>query len=132
MGKIRGSYTCGLELAMVVAGGKWKMIILWHLREGAVLRFTALKRLLPGITQKMLTQQLRELEEARLLSRKVYPVVPPRVEYTLTEQGAKLSPILEDLCSWAHDYAQEYGLQKEEKPCQGSIASTPVQCPGIQ
>lgn len=123
MGKMRESYACGLELAMALAGGKWKMVILWHLRDGAVLRFTALKRLLPGITQKMLTQQLRELEEARLLSRTVYPVVPPRVEYALTAQGIKLSPILEVLCLWAHDYAQEFGLTKEHKPCPSTVKS---------
>lgn len=117
MVKIKESYTCALELAMAVAGGKWKMIILWHLREGTVLRFTELKRLVPGITQKMLTQQLRELEEAHLLSRTVYAVVPPRVEYTLTEQGTKLSPILNDLCQWSHEYAQEFGLLAEQKPC---------------
>lgn len=117
MVKIKESYTCALELAMALAGGKWKMVILWHLREGTVLRFTELKRLIPGITQKMLTQQLRELEEARLLSRTVYAVVPPRVEYAQTEQGTKLSPILNDLCLWSHDYAQEFGLLTEKKPC---------------
>jgi len=109
MGLIKNSYSCLLTLAMDLVGGKWKMVILWHLRDG-VLRFNELRRLLDGITQKMLTQQLRELEETGLISRTVYPVVPPKVEYKLTEEGRKLVPALDGLCRWSTDYAVSHGI----------------------
>ena len=79
-------YHCSMELTLELIGGKWKSLILWHLGENT-LRFSELKRALPKITQKMLTQQLRELEVHGLVSRFIYTQVPPRVEYTLTEAG---------------------------------------------
>lgn len=79
MGLVKNSYPCFLSLAMDLVGGKWKMVILWHLRHGK-LRFNEIIHRMPGITQKMLTQQLRELECHGIVSRKVYPVVPPKVE----------------------------------------------------
>lgn len=105
MGSIKKTYPCMLTLAMDLVGGKWKLVILWHLRHGT-LRFNELRRLLEGITQKMLTQQLRELEEAGLISRRVYPVVPPKVEYNLTEEGRELIPSLDMLCQWGTAYAR--------------------------
>ncbi len=90
---------CPVTTAMKVIGGKWKPIILWILRE-KILRFGEIRRFIPGITQKMLTQQLRELEAADIINRKVYPEVPPRVEYKLTEYGATLIPVLESLAEW--------------------------------
>ena len=77
-----------LTLAMDLVGGKWKMLVLWLLRDRSV-RFSELRRFLNRITHKMLTQQLRELEQSGLINRTVYPVVPPKVEYALTEEGKK-------------------------------------------
>ncbi len=90
MGSVKASYPCMLTLAMDLVGGKWKMVILWQLRNGTE-RFSELKRQLSGITQKMLTQQLRELEEMKIINRKVYPVVPPKVWNTAWRRKAKNS-----------------------------------------
>lgn len=97
-------YQCSMELTLDLIGGKWKALILWHLRT-ETLRFSELKRTLPKITQKMLTQQLRELEGSGLISRFVYTQIPPKVEYSLTPMGNSLLPILESLCNWGHSYA---------------------------
>lgn len=94
---------CPVTIALSVIGGKWKVIILWHLQDG-VKRFGELQRQVKGISQKMLTQELRDLEESGLVSRKVYPVVPPKVEYSLTETGWSLKPVLEQLCAWGTEY----------------------------
>ena len=95
---------CPVTTALSIIGGKWKVIILWHLKEGGVKRFGELQRLVTGISQKMLTQELRDLEETGLVSRKVYPVVPPKVEYSLTETGWSLKPVLEQLSDWGKQY----------------------------
>ncbi len=83
-------------------GGKWKPNILWVLRSDTR-RFGELKRMIPGVTQKMLTQQLRELERHRIVHREVYPVVPPKVEISLTEKGRTLGPILEAMAAWGDE-----------------------------
>ena len=88
-----GSF-CPVTSTMSVIGGKWKPIIMWTVR-GGTRRFGEIKKMIPGITQKMLTQQLRELERDGVINRKVYPVVPPMVEYSLTEYGRTLTPILD-------------------------------------
>ena len=100
---------CPVTTALSVIGGKWKVIILWHLKEGGVKRFGELQRLVRGISQKMLTQELRDLEESGLVSRKVYPVVPPKVEYSLTETGWSLKPLLEQMCEWGKEYRKNRG-----------------------
>lgn len=94
------SVPCPIELALDVMGGKWKAVILYRL-QGRIVRFTALKRELCRITQRTLTQQLRELEADGLVSRKVYPEVPPRVEYALTDRGQSLLPALDALRIWS-------------------------------
>ncbi|ANE46239.1 HxlR family transcriptional regulator [Paenibacillus swuensis] len=99
---------CEKELTLAVIGGKWKLIILWHLGLEGTKRFSELKRLIPSITQKMLTNQLRELEEDRLVERKVYAEVPPRVEYTLTPHGESLMPILRMMYDWGQDYGNTF------------------------
>lgn len=99
-------YNCEMELTIDLIGGKWKSMILWIISLRTV-RFNSLRRELHGITQKMLTQQLRELESDGLLNRKVYAEVPPKVEYTLTEQAKKLLPVLEQLCEWGKKYAEK-------------------------
>jgi DNA-binding HxlR family transcriptional regulator len=98
-------FECPVEATLGVIGGKWKVVILWWLREG-VQRFGELKRRIPGVTQKMLTQQLRELEADGIVNRKVYPQVPPRVEYSLTEYGRTLRPIMELMCAWGKKHAK--------------------------
>ena len=108
----RRDFQCKKELTLAMIGGKWKMLILWRLGKEGTKRFTELKARMPGITQKILTNQLRELEDDFLISRKVYPQVPPKVEYSLTECGISLIPILESMYSWGTNY-EEY-ISKEK------------------
>ncbi|WP_243439454.1 winged helix-turn-helix transcriptional regulator [Fundidesulfovibrio soli] len=102
-------YRCFFELTLQVMGGKWKPIILYHLSEARVLRFSELRRGMPGVTERMLTRQLRELEADGLVHRTVYREVPPRVEYGLTELGAGLVPILDQLRQWGELYEDRMG-----------------------
>ncbi|KAF5027939.1 HxlR-like helix-turn-helix [anaerobic digester metagenome] len=102
-------YYCSLELTLQVIGGKWKPIILWRLGQDGTLRFSELRRIMPNITQKMLTQQLRELESDGVLHREVYPQVPPRVEYSLTEMGRSVLPVLSEMCKWGHAFEANHG-----------------------
>ena len=95
---------CPVEAAMDIVGGKWKPVILLHLSEGTK-RFNELRRLMPNTTQRMMTLQLRELEADGMVHREVYPQVPPKVEYSLTELGATLTPLLETLREWGTKYA---------------------------
>ena len=97
------SYHCPVEAALDVIGGKWKPLILWALGD-EIMRFGELQKALPGINTKMLTKQLRALEEDGVIDRTVYAEVPPRVEYRITEFGKTLIPILEALCDWGADY----------------------------
>ena len=92
-------YRCPVEATLGVIGGKWKVVILFWLKGGA-LRFGELRRKIPGVSERMLTQQLRELEEHGIVHREVYAVVPPRVEYSLTDYGRTLGPITELMCAW--------------------------------
>jgi len=99
---------CPAEYTLGVIGGRWKIPILYHLFTGTK-RSSELRRLLPGITQKMLAQQLRELESHGLLTRKVYPQVPPKVEYTLTPRGHSLKPVVTAMCKWATEKQHRVG-----------------------
>ncbi|PWK14482.1 winged helix-turn-helix transcriptional regulator [Tumebacillus permanentifrigoris] len=92
-------FNCPVEATLDVIGGKWKALILWRLQD-QVVRFGDLKRMIPGVTQKMLTQQLRELEQDGLILRTVYAEVPPKVEYSMTEYGESLRPLLRLMCQW--------------------------------
>lgn len=92
-------YGCSVEAALDVIGNKWKGVILFHLLDGTK-RFNELRRLIPSVTQRMLTLQLRELEKDKVINRKVYPEVPPKVEYSLTKLGSTLEPILLALREW--------------------------------
>lgn len=94
---------CPVEITLSMIGTKWKVLIIRELALGTR-RFSELKRGIAGITQKMLTQQLREMEDDGLVIRTVYPVVPPKVEYRLSETGETLNPILEALRQWGEDY----------------------------
>ncbi|MDQ0862331.1 helix-turn-helix domain-containing protein [Bacillus sp. V2I10] len=106
-------FNCEKELTLSVIGGKWKMLILWHLGKEGTKRFNELKSLMPGITQRMLVNQLRELEEDLIVHREVYPVVPPKVEYSLTEQGKSLMPILESMYEWGKNYMKATAMKNE-------------------
>ncbi len=105
-------YYCYFELTLQVIGGKWKGIILYHLSGEGVLRFGELKRSIPNVTEKMLIRQLRELEADGLVAREVYKQVPPKVEYSLTELGRTLIPILNQLKEWGVTYEKALGLDK--------------------
>jgi DNA-binding HxlR family transcriptional regulator len=100
------SFHCPVEAALDVIGGKWKGIVLYHLKGGPM-RFNELRRQIPGVTQRMLTRQLRELERDRVIRRKVYPEVPPKVEYSLETMGESLIPLMTALAEWgvAHQTA---------------------------
>lgn len=99
----KNEYDCPVEVTLELIGGKWKSLILWHLSHRS-LRFSELRKAVPKATQKMLTQQLRDLENNGLVSRKVYTQVPPRVEYSLTEFGKSIYPILEAMRNWGSEY----------------------------
>lgn len=105
------SYKCGFELTLELVGGKWKGLILWHLFEQGVLRYGELNRCIPEITQKMLTQQLREMEQNNLVHRKVYNQIPPKVEYSLTPQGHKLGEIFILMKEWGVEYGEQNGVE---------------------
>jgi DNA-binding HxlR family transcriptional regulator/CheY-like chemotaxis protein len=100
-------YACPVEVTIATIGGKWKCLILWWLRRDAR-RFSELKLLIPRISPKVLTHQLRELEQAGLVCRESYPETPPRVEYTLTPQGQTFVPITELMCEWGRSYQPDY------------------------
>lgn len=102
--------SCPVTATMQVLGGKWKAILINAIYHTSPARFGELKRSVKGITQSMLTQQLRELEEDGLISRKIYAEIPPRVEYTLTEFGLTLSPIMISMANWG----KEYRMKKEK------------------
>ncbi len=93
------AYHCPVEATLDVIGGKWKALILFHLRD-AVCRFGELRRKIPGVSERMLAQQLRELEEQGVVHREVYREVPPKVEYWLTPYGKTLRPLMGLMCEW--------------------------------
>ncbi|EFI50409.1 helix-turn-helix domain-containing protein [Afipia sp. 1NLS2] len=102
-GSGRGEAGCAVEVTLGLIDGKWKGVILFHLQEG-LLRFGELRRKMPGITQRMLTKQLRALEEDGLITRTVYPEVPPRVEYALSQTGQRLRPVIDALRAWGIEH----------------------------
>ena len=101
---------CPVEATLDLIGGKYKALILWHLSNGK-LRFSELKKVVKNATPKMLTQQLRELEAQALIHREVFPVVPPKVEYSLTELGRSLLPILVAMRDWGSSYLRDRDLE---------------------
>jgi DNA-binding HxlR family transcriptional regulator len=91
---------CPVETTLRYIGGAWKVLIIWHLRDGGRHRYAEIKRQLSGITPKILAEQLREMERDGLVHRRVYPEVPPRVEYQLTARGKTLEPVIDAMCAW--------------------------------
>lgn len=104
-------YYCPVKLTTDVIGGKWKPLILFYLETGTK-RFGELRKLIPGMTKKMLTQHLRDLERDEVIRRKVYAVVPPKVEYSLTKHGESLKPILKLMSAWGTKHRKRYGIPK--------------------
>jgi len=109
-------YQCSMELTLDLIGGKWKSLILWYLGDN-ILRFSELRKIIPQITPKMLTQQLRELEGSGLVSRFIYTQIPPKVEYSLTPAGKSLIPILATMCQWGLTYANASAPDNETTTC---------------
>jgi DNA-binding HxlR family transcriptional regulator len=106
-------YGCGLEAALAVVGGKWKPIVLWQLAPEPR-RFGELRRLVTGISEKMLIQQLRELEADGVVVRRDFREIPPRVEYSLTEFGVSLGRALKPLCDWGREHMERIARSKAE------------------
>ena len=103
------AYTCPVEAAMDVVGGKYKAQIVYELIKGTR-RYNEIQRALPQATPRMLSKQLKELEEDGVINRVLYPVVPPKTEYSLTEMGETLVPIVESLCKWGENYFKLAGV----------------------
>ncbi|MGR3762934.1 winged helix-turn-helix transcriptional regulator [Rossellomorea sp. NS-SX7] len=96
----QGKLKCSIEYTLNKIGGKWKTVILWHLGVEGTYRYNELRRLLPGVAHKVLSQQLKELEEDGLINRKQYNEIPPKVEYSITEKGMTLKPVLDAMHRW--------------------------------
>jgi DNA-binding HxlR family transcriptional regulator len=107
-------YRSPAEVTISVVGGKWKILILCRLQHG-IARFGELRKVIPGITQTMLTQQLRELEEDGVLQRKIFAEIPPRVEYSLTKFGASLVPVLDAMSAWGEQYQKKIACRRRAK-----------------
>ena len=114
---------CPVSLTTSIIGGKWKPTILFFL-EGGTRRFGELQRLIPATTKKMLIQQLRELERDQIINRRVYPEVPPRVEYSLTKHGETLRPILQLMSAWGERHRARYGGRKSVRVAAVAQASS--------
>lgn len=113
--KIKGNaFHCAMDVTMNFIGGKWKSVVLWYLKAGT-LRFGELKKRIPDITDKMLSIQLKSLEDDGLISRKVYPEVPLRVEYRMTEKGKTLIPVLDAIAKWGRGLGETEGKLVEIK-----------------
>ena len=113
--KLHGeTFHCALDVTMNFIGGKWKSVIIWYLRKD-VKRFGELKKLVPDITEKMLSLTLRQLEADGLVERSVFAEVPPRVEYKLSAQGKSLLPLVEEMASWGRRKVKEEGEMREVK-----------------
>ncbi len=99
-------FNCPVGITLNIIGGKYKPLILWYLYKEKVMRYSELQKVLTGVTAKMLIQQLRELEEDKMIKRKIYPVVPPKVEYSLTETGKSIMPVMFEMQKWGENYIQ--------------------------
>jgi DNA-binding HxlR family transcriptional regulator len=107
------TYHSALDITIEIIGGKWKALVLWNLRSGAM-RFTELSKAIPGISEKMLSLQLKQLESDRVIQREVFAEVPPRVEYSLTEEGLTLLPMLEEMARWGMSKATKAAVTKQK------------------
>jgi DNA-binding HxlR family transcriptional regulator len=120
----RNAIRCPVEVTLAVIGGKWKPLILWHLYEGGVRRFLELQRLIPGITRKVLTQHLRELERHGIVARQIFDEMPLRVEYSLTKYGRTLRPLMRVLSDWGSKH-EAYVARNGPRPMPRVEAAAP-------
>lgn len=102
--KRQKDFQCSIGFAMTVIGGKWRAIVLWHIMKNGLIRYGQLKRSIPNISHKILSQELKNLENDGLVERKAYATIPPKVEYILTERGESLEDILTRICDWGKEY----------------------------
>ncbi|MFC7785145.1 MULTISPECIES: helix-turn-helix domain-containing protein [unclassified Rossellomorea] len=102
----QGKLKCSIEYTLKKIGGKWKTVILWHLGTDGTLRYNELRRLLPGVAHKVLSQQLKELEEDGFIKRTQYDTIPPKVEYSMTDLGMTLMPILKQMHTWGKEHGE--------------------------
>lgn len=109
------NYQCEIELTLEILSGKWKALLIWNLHLHGAIRYNTFCKYIPDITQKMLTQQLKELEKYGIVSRTVFPTVPPTVEYQLTELGQELIPIMSAMDQWGKKYVGIYRQTHPEK-----------------
>ncbi len=98
---------CGIEFTLSIMGGKWKPLILWFLAKNGIKRYGEIRRFIPSVTNKMLSQQLKELANDELIHRKDYKVIPPKVEYSITEKGKTLVPLLDFMCAWGYEHRDD-------------------------
>lgn len=124
---VNGDFHCEKELTLSIISGKWKVVILWHLGVEGPHRFSDLQKLFPKISHKILTQQLRELMEDGIVHREVYPDIPPKVEYSMTELGMTLLPIVEMMYEWGKMRIER--IRQELNP-DGDLELTAEQCEG--
>jgi DNA-binding HxlR family transcriptional regulator len=117
-------YGCPVEATVDVLGGKWKAVILYYLFRGPK-RFNELRRLLPEVTQRMLTLQLRELELDGIVHREIFKQIPPRVEYSLTEFGASLGPIIVQMRDWGEAYMEQIQARKRQRMSEVTASAQP-------
>lgn len=120
-----GPYVCGIDAALDVVSGKWKGLVLWELHTHGTRRFAELRRALPGVSEKMLTQHLRQMEEDGLVHREVYAEVPPKVEYSLTDAGISLNDALRPLGQWGRERLHRDSLQVTD-PDNSQTATSPA------
>ena len=120
---------CPVEACLEIIGGKWKGVVLYHLLEGKK-RFNELRRLLPDVTQRMLTRQLRELESDQIIERTVYPEVPPKVEYSLSELGHTLEPIIRLLQKWGVENMERISASRQVAVQPNTTAATSLAAVG--
>ncbi|MCX4091789.1 winged helix-turn-helix transcriptional regulator [Nocardia sp. alder85J] len=119
-----GPYICGIDAALDVVSGKWKGLVLWELHAHGTRRFAELRRALPGVSEKMLTQHLRQMEEDGLVHRKVYAEVPPKVEYSLTDAGTSLNEALRPLGEWGRERLRRERLEVTDIDTPQTVAPT--------
>ena len=102
------NYTSEIEITIEILSGKWIVLLLTHLGEEKVVRFNEFRKVFPDMSQKMLSQQLKKLEENKIVKKEIFNVIPPKVEYRLTAQGEKLVPLLESMQSWGQEYLVDF------------------------
>ena len=118
-------YHCAMDITMNFISGKWKTVVLWYLRKDKK-RFGELRKLIPNITEKMLSLQLKDLENDGIVKRKIYPVVPPKVEYYLTDFGKTLIPMLEEIAKWGRRLGESQGKLVDSPKRQSKAKSKKV------